>query len=361
MLDICKNAKGRRRPNWSIRQAKRAINAALASGIVAGLCALATPASAQYSLNWGDEFTGAAGTAPNLSNWGYQTGNDFGNGELDWATNSLATSYLDGAGNLVIKTIDNGVNANPRYTSAHLQTQGLKNVGPYGQVEARIQTPATTGIGEAFWALGSNNAQIGWPTCGEIDMMESHGTNASQSNGTIHAIGYDYYGITAPYVNAAPLNQAFHVYGMYWMPYHIQFYVDGNIYSDLDVTKLSTYSQWPFNQPIFLINGVGVGGIVAGPPDATSVFPPYMYTDYVHYNTYTAGAPAAPSGLTGTANSNSVALHWTASSTAGVTYNVYINTTNSFTAGDLNTLEEYAVNGTSMTAYDLEPGTTYYF
>jgi len=356
MLDKRKNLKGRRRPLGA------AWRMAAACGIfMAGLGALATPASAQYALTWGDEFTGTAGTAPNLTNWSYQTGNDFGNGELDWATNSLANSYLDGTGNLVIKTIDNGVNANPRYTSAHLQTQGLKNVGPYGQVEARIQTPATTGIGEAFWALGSNYGTVGWPTCGEIDMMESHGTNASQSNGTIHAIGYDYYGITAGYVNGAPLNQAFHVYGMNWMPYHIQFYVDGNVYSDLDVTKLSTYSQWPFNQPIFLINGVGVGGIVAGPPDGTSVFPTYMYTDYVHWNSYTGGVPAAPSALGGTANSNSVALHWTASATAGVTYNVYINTTNSFTAGDLNTLEEYNVSGTSLTAYDLEPGTTYYF
>src|SRR5450755_2185914 len=107
MLDKRKNLKGRQRP------LRAAWQAAVACGVfVAGLCALATPASAQYALAWGDEFTGTAGTAPNLTNWSYQTGNNFGNGELDWATNSLLNSYLDGNGNLVIKTIDNGAGAN---------------------------------------------------------------------------------------------------------------------------------------------------------------------------------------------------------------------------------------------------------
>ena len=332
-----------------------------AFAVLGAVALTGAPAQAQYVQQWGDEFNGAAGAAPNPLYWTYDTGNNFGNGELDWATTDRANSYIDGNGNLVIKTIDNGPGANPQYTSAHLKTEGLVPVGPYGQVEARIQTPATTGIGEAFWALGWNYPEVGWPACGEIDMMESHGTKADQSNGTIHAPAYADYGISAPYVNSQPLNLDFHTYGMYWAPYHIQFYVDGNIYSDLDPTKMASHVTWPFNQPIYVINGVGVGGIVAGPPDATSVFPTYEYTDYIHWNTWATGAPSAPSNLSGTANSNSVALTWNASSTPGATYNVYINSKDSFTAGDLSTLEAWAVNGTSITAYDLEPGTTYYF
>jgi fibronectin type 3 domain-containing protein len=342
---------------------------ALAVGF-AWLASTATPAHAQYSLNWADEFNGAANTAPNPAYWMYQTGNNWGNGELDTGTNSLANGYIDGNGHLVLTELNN----NGTYTSAHMSTQGLQYVGPYGQVESSVQIGYTQGIGEAFWAMGQNYITQGvpWPYCGEIDMLESHGgTTFSEatSNGTIHGYdvnngdNYGYQGLTMPYTTSGqvPLHNAFHTYGMYWAPYNIKFYVDGNVYSNVDVTQLDCNGTWPFNQPIFLIDSAGVGGQVSGPPNSTTIFPMNIYTDYVHYLTYSAGAPAAPGAVSATPYTNAVQLSWAASSTAGVTYNVYENTTDAFTAGDLGTLVTWNVSGTSLYVGSLKPGTTYYF
>jgi len=300
----------------------------------------------------------------------YQLGNNWGNGELDTGTNAIANGRLDGAGHMVVTELNNG----GVYTSAHFATQGLKYVGPYGQVEASEQIGYTQGIGEAFWAMGSNfvTGGVPWPYCGEIDILESHGGSAfseATSNGTIHGFdvnngdNYGFQGLTMPYTTSGqvPLHNGFHTYGMYWEPYRVRFYVDGNVYSSPDVTQLDCNGTWPFNQPIFLINSAGLGGQVSGPPDGTTIFPMNITTDYVHYNTYSAGAPAAPGAVSATPSTNAVQLTWAASPTAGVGYNVYMNTTNTFTAGDLGTLVTWNVQGTSLYVSGLKPATQYWF
>ena len=253
----------------------------------------------------GRRFQRSIGTAANTANWTYDTGNNFGNGEIDWATTDRANSYLDGNGDLVIVALNNSTPHN--YTSAHLKTMGLHYAGPYGQIEVNIQPPWTQGIGAAFWTLGKNNSDgsgVPWPYCGEIDIMELHGGTGNEGNtsSTIH--GYDVnngddYGTrgipaTYPLPGGQLQHNAFHNYGMYWMPFHIQFYEDGVIYSDLDVTVLDCNGTWPFNQPQMLIDSMGIGGQVAGNPDSTTIFPMYEYTNYLHENHWTAGAPAKP-------------------------------------------------------------------
>ena len=218
----------------------------------------------------------------------------------------------------------------------------MQSVGPYGQVEASIKIPYSQGIGSAFWALGNNISSVGWPDCGEIDIMELHGGSSgseNQNNGTIHGIYYADYGISTAIVVGSPLHNAYHTYGMYWAPYRIQFYLDSTTYADLDVSRMAVNENWPFNQQIYLIDSSGVGGVVSGNPDTTTVWPQYGYTDYVHWNKFSAGPPATPGTLSGSANSNSVSLSWGATSTSGATYDIYMNTVNSFVAGDTNTLE----------------------
>jgi len=349
---------------------KRFGGAVNVGALAIGLACLAMPAHAQYSANWGDEFNGAANTAPNSATWMYQTGNNWGNGELDTGTNAIANGRLDGAGHMVVTELNNG----GVYTSAHFSTQGLKYVGPYGQVEASEQIGYTQGIGEAFWMMGQNyiTGGVPWPYCGEIDILESHGgTTLSEatSNGTIHGFdvndgdNYGFEGLTMPYTTSGqvPLHNAFHTYGMDWEPYRIKFYVDGNIYSSPDVTQLDCNGTWPFNQPFFLINSAGLGGQVAGPPNGTTIFPMNITTDYVHYNTYSAGVPAAPGAVSATPSTNAVQLSWAASPTAGVGYNVYMNTTNTFIPGDLGTLVTWNVQGTSLYVSGLKPSTQYFF
>src|SRR6185437_15176804 len=97
------------------------------------------------------------------------------------------------------------------------------------------------------------------------------------------------------------------------------------------------------------------GGQVSGPPNASTVFPNPLSTDYVHWNQLTTGAPATPGTMTAFAFSNAVQLDWGASSTPGVYYDVYENTTNSFTPGDLGTLVTYNVTNTSLYVSSLKP------
>ncbi|MGO8671764.1 MAG: family 16 glycosylhydrolase, partial [Capsulimonadaceae bacterium] len=253
--------------------------AALIACLVAGLFTLAGPAHAQYSQVWEDNFAGAAGSPPNAANWIYQTGNNWGNGELDTGTTSTSNAYLSGNNSLILEAQDNGGN----YTDGHLSTQTLHYFGPYGEVQADVEifgqgTPADSqGIGEAFWAMGEDYITTGvpWPYCGEIDMMETHGgSTASQatSNGTIHGYdvnnddNYGYEGLTMPFTESGDtgLYQALHTYGMYWEPFQIQFFVDGTVYSTPDVTQLDCNGTWPFNQAFFLIDSQGVGGQVSG-------------------------------------------------------------------------------------------------
>ncbi len=356
-------AGGRSAPRW-----RRGVSwgTVLQSGVglclAAGLMLLMAPAQAQYTEQWGDNFAGAAGSAPNPANWTYETGDNWGNGELDSGTTSRSNSYLSGTGELVIAITEP---TSGTYYSGHLATYGLKYPGPYGQLQATIQVPYTDGIGSAFWTLGQNYYTQGvpWPYCGEIDIEENHGGAPTQSNGTIHGYNYEYTGITAPYVlpGGADFYSAFHTFGINWMPYHIQFYVDGNIYSDLNVWQMYCYQTWPFNQPMAVIDSAGVGGTVSGPPDSTTVFPQYMYSENVEWNAYTAGAPGAPANLTGTPYTNAVQLNWTASGTAGASYDIYENTANSFTPGDLGELVTYAETNTSLYVSGLNPSTTYYF
>src|SRR5215470_18241893 len=132
-----------------------------------------------WVLVWSDEFDGPAGSVPDSTKWGYDIGgNGWGNNELESYTDRTQNAYLDGSGNLVIKVINenftgrDGIQRN--YTSARLLTKG-KFEQKYGRFEARIKIPFGQGIWPAFWMLGNDISQVGWPTCGEIDIMENVG------------------------------------------------------------------------------------------------------------------------------------------------------------------------------------------
>ena len=132
-------------------------------------------------LIWSDEFNGAAGTSPSGSNWtAEQGGNGWGNNELQSYTNRPQNVSHDGAGNLAItarKETYTGPDGNTRgYTSARIHTKG-KFSFTYGRLEARIRIPAGQGLWPAFWGLGDDVWDVGWPNCGEIDVMEALGNN----------------------------------------------------------------------------------------------------------------------------------------------------------------------------------------
>jgi beta-glucanase (GH16 family) len=141
--------------------------------LVAWLTAVAPlRAQTRWTLAWSDEFDGPANSAPDQSKWTYDLGaGGGGNHELEVYTDLRENSFLDGKGNLVIRAQRS---TSGGYTSARLKTQGKFSTA-YGKIEARIKLPYGQGVWPAFWMLGSDIDSIGWPACGEIDVMENIG------------------------------------------------------------------------------------------------------------------------------------------------------------------------------------------
>jgi beta-glucanase (GH16 family) len=265
---------------------------ALVSLSCGGGATLQPPPPAGYKLAWSDEFGGPDGAAPDSSKWTYDIGgNGWGNNELEYYTNRIQNAQIK-AGNLVItaqKEIYTGTDGVTRnYTSARLKTQGLFSQA-YGRFEARIKIPAGQGMWPAFWMLGNDISSIGWPKCGEVDIMENIGKEPGIIHGSLH--GPTTSGRTsdasAPFSLPAGQNFAddFHLYAVEWEPGTILFYVDSNLYATFNSSQWPAGGTWVFNHPFFIIFNVAVGGDWPGAPDNTTVFPKQMLVDYIRVYT----------------------------------------------------------------------------
>ena len=242
---------------------------------------------AGWKLLWSDEFNGTDGSAVDPSKWVFETGgNGWGNDELEYYTARPDNSFQQG-GNLVIKAVpekytgQDGVTRD--YTSARLKTLG-KFSHKYGRFEAKIKIPQGQGIWPAFWMMGDDIGKKGWPTCGEIDIMENIGKEPSLVHGTIHGPGYSGgSGISATYglPNDQHFAYGFHVYAVEWEKKAIRFYVDDHLYATRTPNELPKATKWVYNHPFFILLNVAVGGGWPGSPDSTSVFPQTMLVDYV--------------------------------------------------------------------------------
>nr|AQQ75061.1 GH16 CBM13 [uncultured bacterium] len=274
--------------------------------VVAG--APAPPASAAIGpLVWSDEFNGPAGTPPSSSRWRYDIGGGgWGNSELEYYTSSTSNAALDGNGNLVITARrENPANYNCwygrcQYTSARLLTSGTFTQA-YGRFEARMKIPRGQGLWPAFWMLGDNIGSVGWPTSGEIDIMENIGREPSTVHGTIHGPGYSGGGgVGAGYTlpGGQAFADAFHTFAVDWEPNAITWSVDGIQYSRKTPADIGG-NRWVFDHPFFIIMNVAVGGAWPGSPDASTVFPQTLTVDYVRVYQYTSGGGGGGSGATG--------------------------------------------------------------
>jgi len=256
---------------------------------------LQPPPAAGFTLVWSDEFNAADGTSPDASKWTYDTGvggNGWGNNELETYTSRTQNAQIK-SGNLVITAVkenyaDPSDGAKRNYTSARLKTQGLFSQG-YGRFEARIKIPAGQGMWPAFWMLGNNITSVGWPKCGEVDIMENVGKEPGVVHGSLH--GPSTIGKTSDATAAfsLPAGQSladdFHLYAIEWEPGTVRFYVDSNLYATFTQPQWPAGGTWVFDQPFFIILNVAVGGDWPGSPDNTTVFPQQMLVDYVRVYT----------------------------------------------------------------------------
>lgn len=219
-------------------------------------------------------------------------GNGWGNHELETYTSRKQNAQING-GNLVITALQetyadpsDGVTRN--YTSARIKTEGLFSQA-YGRFEASIKIPAGQGMWPAFWMLGNNVTSVGWPDCGEIDIMENIGKEPGIVHGSLH--GPSTVGPTSDETSAFSLRagqsfaDAFHLYAVEWEPGTVRFYVDANLYATFTQAEWPAGGTWTFDHPFFIILNLAVGGDWPGPPDSTTVFPQQMLVDYVRVYT----------------------------------------------------------------------------
>jgi beta-glucanase (GH16 family) len=268
---------------------------------VAAQTARADAPSSPWTLTWSDEFNAPNGSSVDSSKWVLETGGGgWGNEELEYYTNRLQNAYQEN-GNLVIKVLQekytgaDGIARN--YTSARLKTQG-KFAQTYGRFEARIKIPRGQGIWPAFWMLGDDIDKVGWPDCGEIDIMENIGREPELIHGTIHGPGYSgAKGIGAPFglPTAARLAGDFHVYAVEWETDVIRFYVDDHLYETRTRSDLPKGTKWAYDHPFFLLLNVAVGGSWPGNPDVSTVLPQTMLVDYVRVYRRTMPLDSSPS------------------------------------------------------------------
>ena len=149
-----------------------------------------------------------------------------------------------------------------------------------------MQLPAGRGLWPAFWLLGADFAQVNWPACGEIDIMESRGAQPWRSTASVHGPGYSAgNAITAAFESAegATLADGFHDYAVEWEPGEIR--CGRRRVSSRAATRLPGGARWVFDHPFFLILNVAVGGNFGGPPDATTPFPQALRVDHVRVST----------------------------------------------------------------------------
>jgi beta-glucanase (GH16 family) len=241
----------------------------------------------EWKLVWSDEFNGAKGSAVDQSKWVFETGGKgWGNEELEYYTSRQQNVFIQD-GNLVIQARrenykgPDGVSRS--YTSARLKTAG-KFAQAYGRFEARIKIPSGQGMWPAFWMLGDDIGKVGWPACGEIDIMENIGKEPSAMHGSIHGPGYvGSVGIEARYTLTGNrrLADVFHIFAIEWEPNAVRFYVDDDLYVTRTRADLRPGWKWVFDHPFFLILNLAVGGDWPGNPDASTMFPQSMLVDFV--------------------------------------------------------------------------------
>jgi glycosyl hydrolase family 16 len=229
-------------------------------------------------LVWSDEFNGSAISS---ANWGFDLGGGgWGNNELQNYTSRPENARISN-GTLIIEARRENFGGNA-YTSARLKTQGKQSFGINTWVEARINAPEGQGIWPAFWMLGNSISTVGWPSCGEIDIMEIQGQNPARNFGTIHWADANgqHASFGGIFNSSSSLTAGFHTFAISRTSTTIRWYVDRVQYAEANISG-GINSTSEFQSPFFIILNVAVGGNFVGSPDGSTVFPQQMQVDWV--------------------------------------------------------------------------------
>lgn len=287
----------RRRPTPGLIGSALVTVLAVGALAVFGLRILQVPSSTSTApeetsmpgLVWSEEFNGPAGQGVNSKRWRVAEGaGGWGNNELQNYTDDPANLALDGDGHLAItgqrqRTTDKQ-GRESAYTSARIESIPS---APDGRIEARIKVPAGAGLWSAFWTLGKNHNKVGWPTSGEIDILETMNDTA-EVNANAHAATVDGSGqpigrwqklqATRP---ASPVGGSWHTYTLERKDDELRFLLDGVEFHRIRKDELTEGQNWPFDQQQQVLLNLAIGGDWPGSPNTNTSFPATMLVDYV--------------------------------------------------------------------------------
>jgi beta-glucanase (GH16 family) len=239
---------------------------------------LISPAQ-NYELLWSDEFDYSG--LPDPDKWTFVTGPDpGGNNELQYCTNRLENAEVRDS--ILVITARKESYGGRDYTSARIITYNNNLYWKYVKVDARIKLPYGQGIWPAFWMFGESIYSIGWPKCGEIDILEMIGGD-DRENTVMGGVMWDQGGLPARYANSISLPSGifaddFHIFSIEWNSERILWRMDGTQFNVFDITGAELSE---FHKEFFILLTLTVGGTLPGSPDSTTIFPQELQVDYV--------------------------------------------------------------------------------
>ena len=237
------------------------------------------------NLIWSDEFEG---DFIDTNKWKFETG-DHG-----WGNNELQNYQPQGSDNVEVNNGTLRITARKigpgqrvgDYTSARINS---RESFLYGRIEIRAKMPEYKGPGiwTALWMLGENIEDLGWPLCGEIDLMEYISSNTNTVLMTIHSQANNHMNgtqLSSGFVPLSNIEEEFNIFGLLWEEKRLVFYVNGPEQVLLTINRPEDYNQenWPFDKPHYFLMNVAVGGNLGGLDGVDdSIFPATMEIDYV--------------------------------------------------------------------------------
>ncbi|MTB52549.1 family 16 glycosylhydrolase [Lewinella sp. W8] len=239
-----------------------------------------SPAQSGPVLVWADEFDGTG--LPDPEKWNYDLGgHGWGNNELQHYTNRERNARQEN-GHLIIEAHREEYE-NRQYTSARLITRERASWNR-GRVAVRAKLPSGVGTWPAIWMLGTDIRKVGWPTCGEIDIMEHVGYEPDTIYGTVHTRAYNHSIGThlSDNIYLPDAESAFHTYSVDWHDDRLEFALDGEVYFTFRKQAGATRAEWPFDQPHYLLLNLAVGGNWGGSRGVDeNIWPQRMEVDWV--------------------------------------------------------------------------------
>jgi beta-glucanase (GH16 family) len=233
----------------------------------------------KWNLAWSDEFNYTG--LPDSKKWVFEEG-FVRNNEPQYYTKGRLQNCRVADGNLVITALKEDFEG-AKYTSASINTKGIYGF-TLGRIEVRAKLPNGRGVWPAIWTVGTNSDQVGWPACGEIDIMEYWGHNPNSIHANVHTGDYNWTngnGRGGKIIFEKPWEE-FHIYALEWYPDRLDFYFDDTLFYSCK-KKGEGIGEWPFIAPQYLLINLA---LISGEPGIDdSIFPMEYLVDYVRiYN-----------------------------------------------------------------------------